>query len=62
MNLATIMLNGLANLVDINPEFKGEKIEGICVEWSKEAELLLHLISDNDCGDSKLFKLRMLLK
>jgi hypothetical protein len=51
-----IRLDGLINLSDANHEFKNQKIEGICVERVNDNELLLHLISDNDNGESKLFK------
>ena len=51
-----LRLDGLINLSDANLEFKNQKIEGICVEHVNNNELLLHLISDNDNGESKLFK------
>lgn len=50
-------LDGLANLSDLNEVFKGEKIEGICVESVNGNKLTSHLISDNDLGQSKLFKI-----
>lgn len=56
-----ILMDGLINLGDIDPVFKNEKIEGICVESVKETELILHLVSDNDSGESRLFKIKMLL-
>ena len=46
----------MINLSDASNEFKNQKIEGICVERVSDDELLLHLISDNDNGESKLFK------
>lgn len=52
-------LNGLINLCEVDAEFKGEKIEGLCVEEINGNELTLHFISDNDLGESKLFKLKM---
>ena len=51
-----LTLDGLVNLSDASNEFKNQKIEGICVERVNDNELLLHLISDNDNGESKLFK------
>ena len=57
-----VRLDGLINLSDINKEFKGEKIEGICVEYFTNEDCILHLVSDNDKGETKLFKVRMDLK
>jgi len=51
-----LTLDGLVNLSDAGSEFKNQKVEGICVERVNNNELLLHLISDNDNGESKLFK------
>ena len=53
------MVDGLINLSDVSDAFKGEKIEGICIECLVGNELTIHLISDNDQGQSKLFKIRM---
>jgi hypothetical protein len=53
---AKLRLDGMINLSDVNNEFKNQKMEGICVERVSDDELLLHLISDNDNGETKLFK------
>ena len=53
---AKLRLDGMINLSAASNEFKNQKIEGICVERVSEDELLLHLISDNDNGETKLFK------
>ena len=53
---AKLRLDGMINLSDASNEFKNQKIEGICVERVGDDELLLHLISDNDNGETKLFK------
>jgi hypothetical protein len=55
-------LDGLINLTNSDPEFKNEKIEGLCAESVKENVYVLHLISDNDDGFSKLFKIKMELR
>jgi hypothetical protein len=55
-------LDGLINLTTVDPEFKNEKIEGLCVESVKDNVYVLHLISDNDDGFSKLFKIKMELR
>jgi hypothetical protein len=62
INNPDLKLDGLINLADADKAFKGEKIEGICVESTMNEEFILHLISDNDKGESKLFKVKMDLK
>jgi hypothetical protein len=54
-----IMLDGLINLSEVDVVFKGEKIEGICMESVSGDELLLHLIADNDQGESRLFNIKL---
>ena len=56
LNQGNLRLDGMINLSDVSKEFKNEKVEGIAVERANGNELLLHLISDNDNGESKLFK------
>jgi len=53
---AKLRLDGMIKLSATSNEFKNQKIEGICVERVSGGELLLHLISDNDNGETKLFK------
>jgi hypothetical protein len=62
LNHFEVTLDGLINLSDAYKEFKGEKIEGICVESVTNEDCILHLVSDNDKGESKLFKIKMDLK
>lgn len=57
-----IVLDGLINLADVDAVFKSEKIEGICAESVTNNELILHLVSDNDAGESRLFKIKVVLK
>lgn len=59
MAATEIELNGLLNLSDVSTEFAGEKIEGLCVESEMNGQYILHLVSDNDQGESKLFKVRL---
>jgi hypothetical protein len=56
-----LSLDGLLNLSDCNEVFKAEKIEGICVESVVGNELIIHLVSDNDKGMSRLFNIKMLI-
>ncbi len=54
-----LKLDGLINLSDVSKEFNGEKIEGLCAESVTNEACILHLVSDNDKGESKLFKVKM---
>lgn len=56
-----IHLENVVNLSDVDVKFKNRKIEGICAEPIKD-KIILHLISDNDNGQSHLFKLVVDLK
>jgi hypothetical protein len=58
---AEIKASMLINLNTLNKVFAGEKIESICVEKTDNNRLTLHLVSDNDNGQSKLFKLQLSL-
>jgi hypothetical protein len=55
-----LSLDALINLPEANAAFKGEKIEGICIEAAHHNEWLLHLVADNDKGQSRLFRLKLL--
>lgn len=55
-----LALDALINLPEADPAFNGEKIEGICIEDAQPNELLLHLVADNDKGQSSLFRLKLL--
>lgn len=54
-----LMIDGIICLPDIHPDFEREKIEGLCVEMIEGNFLVIHLISDNDQGESKLFKVKL---
>jgi hypothetical protein len=54
-----LTIERMINLSDVDPEFKHEKIEGLCVEGIQDSSLIIHLVSDNDQGASKLFKIKM---
>ena len=57
----TLKVDEIKDLSTIHTEFKNEKIEGLCVESASGKEIILHLVSDNDMGESKLFKLKLSL-
>ncbi len=62
LNGKDISLDNIVNLSDIDPAFKGEKIEGICLAAVKDKDWYLHLVSDNDQGASKLFHIKLLME
>lgn len=62
LNGADIQLAGIVNLSDIDPVFKGEKMEGVCVSAVKGNEWYLHLVADNDQGASRLFYVKMVME
>jgi hypothetical protein len=49
----------LINLPETNAVFKGQKIESLCFEKVEGNLLTAHLVSDNDLGESTLFKVRL---
>ena len=55
LNRQRLSLDGLLNLTTADEKFKGEKIEGLCVSDVKANSFTLHMISDNDQGQSRLF-------
>lgn len=54
--------DGLVNLSDVSAAFGKHKIEGICVSAVHGDTLTLHLVSDNDSGESRLFNLSATVK
>ena len=52
-------ISELTKLSDIDANFKGQKIEGVCAERIGENKMILHFVADNDQGESKLFKVQM---
>lgn len=61
INHPELILDEMIDLPAIIKDFKNEKIEGVCVEAVHGNELTLHLVSDNDAGASKLFKVKVTL-
>lgn len=54
-----LTVEGIIDLPAADKAFKGEKIEGICLEKTDNNLLHLHLVSDNDLGASRLFHITM---
>jgi len=49
--------DAMMSLPEIDPAFRGQKIEGLCAEINPEGNLLVQLVSDNDTGDTGVFEL-----
>ena len=57
-----IVADGFINLSATNTNFIGDKIESLCVSHSDNTTHTIHLVSDNDNGVSKLFKVRITIE
>ncbi|HKH61639.1 MAG TPA: hypothetical protein VKA49_12450 [Flavitalea sp.] len=51
-----VKVNEQVMLSEIYEEFKGHKVESVCIQSDKTGRLKLHLVADNDKGGSVLFK------
>ncbi|HVI47523.1 MAG TPA: hypothetical protein VM802_21815 [Chitinophaga sp.] len=56
-----IQLDGLLNLSTSDNTFKGQKIEGLCIESVSGNEYNIHLVADDDLGSTMLFKIKFVL-
>jgi hypothetical protein len=54
-----IKIDELINLSDVDDTFRRNKIESVCIQSDKDAKVKLHLVADNDNGQSVLFKIRL---
>lgn len=61
LNDKEIKVTKTINLNAEDKAFKGQKIESVCVEKIQANKLTLHLVSDNDNGQSRLFKVQLTL-
>jgi hypothetical protein len=59
MHTKELALDEMINLSTVDPAFTQQKIEGICVESVKDNQLNIHLVSDNDKGESRLFHVKV---
>ncbi len=57
----SIIPDGWLNLGNFDPAFKDQKIEGICIEEDDGKTMIIHLVADNDKGDTRLFKVRLIM-
>ena len=62
MEAKKILADGFINLSATNKNFFGEKIESLCISHSDNTTHTIHLVSDNDNGVSKLFKIRITIE
>ena len=58
---SVLQMDGMIQLPRQDVAFRGEKIEGICVEEVSTHGMIIHLVSDNDLGSSRLFKCTLML-
>jgi hypothetical protein len=56
-----IAFDEMINLSNVHQSFIKEKIEGICAEAVYDDHLIMHLVADNDKGQTRLFKIKVLL-
>jgi hypothetical protein len=52
-----VKINEQVMLSEIIEEFKGHKVESVCIQSEKTGRAKLHLVADNDQGGSFLFKI-----
>ncbi|MCW3116292.1 MAG: hypothetical protein JWM28_374 [Chitinophagaceae bacterium] len=52
-------VNELIDLPATHKEFKGRKVESVCIQSEKTRSIKLHMIGDNDKGESFLYKVRL---
>jgi hypothetical protein len=52
-----VKINEQLVLSEIHEDFRGHKIESVCIQTDKTARMKLHLVADNDRGGSFLFKI-----
>jgi hypothetical protein len=57
-----VALDEMINLSEVDKAFVLQKIEGVCVEAVNNNQLDIHLVSDNDNGESTLFHVKAVLK
>ena len=59
MNEKTLKPREMIRLTSVSKAFDGQKIESVCVQSSEGNTLILQLVSDNDNGETGLFKLQL---
>jgi hypothetical protein len=59
MHNKELVLDEMINLSTVDKAFIQQKIEGICIESVKDGQFNIHLVSDNDKGESRLFHIKV---
>lgn len=54
-----VEIDYLRNLTQVDSRFAGHKVEGICVQYVNPGESILYMVSDNDNGETTLFRVQM---
>lgn len=54
-----VEIDTVRNLTHVDSRFAGHKVEGICVEYVNPKESILYMVSDNDNGETTLFRVQM---
>jgi hypothetical protein len=52
-------VNELIDLPGTHEEFNGRKVESVCIQSEKLRSIKLHMIADNNRGESFLYKVRL---
>lgn len=52
----------IIDLEEVDPRFKGQKIESLCITSETKKEMKIVLVADNDDGSSTLFKMNVIKK
>jgi hypothetical protein len=57
--LKKMKVNELIDLPGTHDEFKGHKMESVCIQTERNRSIKMHMVSDDDNGESYLFKVRL---
>jgi hypothetical protein len=60
LNKNTIEVDWFYNLTELDIDFVGQKIEGLCIEEKNEEYYIIDLVSDNDNEESTIFKIKII--
>jgi hypothetical protein len=52
-------VNELIDLPGTHKEFKGHKVESVCIQSERTRSIKMHIVADDDSGESFLFKVRL---
>ena len=52
-------VNELIDLPGTNKDFRGHKVESVCIQSERNRSIKMHMVADDDTGESFLFKVRL---